>query len=699
MYPQKIARFVFVCVSAVVPVAAAEVVINEIHHDSEPNTACDEFVELLNTGPGEVDIGGWYFSNGIDFTFPAATVLDEGDYLVIAGDPASVLALHGVSALGPWVGGLRNEGERVVLRDDVGAEIDEVNYRDSFPWPVGAVGTGSSMELINSSLDNNLGGSWRAAGAEGGESVTYIPAGDAFWRYRKGSSEASNPTHAWREIGFVEDASWLVDQTPIGYGDGDDATVLNDMQSGYTSVYLRHEFNIAPGEVPGQLLLRVYDDDGAIVWINGNEVGRFNVPAGELTFNATASSHEAAWEEQIVANAGSFLVEGANVIAVHGFNQNIGSSDFSIDVELKTPDPGDVLPQPTPGARNSTFAGNAPPQTRQVDHSPKQPASDESAVIAAKVTDPDGVAAVMLEYQVVLPGAYIPALLAKPHSTLLSNPNGPRDPNPAYDDPANWTTLAMADDGTGGDAIAGDDVYSATVPAQVNRALVRYRITVEDTPGASVRVPYADDPSLNFAYYVYDGVPDFLANTRSVTGQVPYTHPKEVLTSLPVYSMLTTQADYEQCVAYNSGFRISSGNIDARSAFNWGATFVYNGVVYDNIAYRLRQRNDRYGGGGKRSFRFRFNDGKHIQLHDLDGKPLSHEMAYHQLAQNDRVEVERCQFWALREHEFHPLEPDRSPIGCWRGNPARRRRRSRRNSATDRRHRGRAPTRRACLRP
>ena len=96
-----------------------------------------------------------------------------------------------------------------------------------------------------------------------------------------------------------------------------------------------------------------------------------------------------------------------------------------------------------------------------------------------------------------------------PIATLQADPDAPRPVNPAFEDPANWTTIAMRDDGTGGDAVAGDSIYSANVPGQINRSLVRYRITVADTFGASVRVPYADDESLNFAYYVYDGVPAY----------------------------------------------------------------------------------------------------------------------------------------------------------------------------------------------
>ena len=49
----------------------ADVVINEIHYDADPKTAAVEFVELYNAGAKTEHLGGWYFSNGIDFTLTA----------------------------------------------------------------------------------------------------------------------------------------------------------------------------------------------------------------------------------------------------------------------------------------------------------------------------------------------------------------------------------------------------------------------------------------------------------------------------------------------------------------------------------------------------------------------------------------------------------------------------------------------------
>ncbi|MGI9239340.1 MAG: lamin tail domain-containing protein, partial [Verrucomicrobiales bacterium] len=193
----------------------ADIVINEIHYDAEPNTACDEFIELHNSGDAEVDLSGWYFSDGIEFGFPAGVVLAPGEFLVVAQDPDSMAEAHGVGAIGPWIGGLSNEGDTLELRDQAGTLIDEVTYKDAFPWPVGALGNGRSMELIHPSLDNDLGGAWRASQPPPvlGE-LTYFPAASQ-WSYR---AETSEPPADWNTRGFIEDGEWLAGQTPIGFG-------------------------------------------------------------------------------------------------------------------------------------------------------------------------------------------------------------------------------------------------------------------------------------------------------------------------------------------------------------------------------------------------------------------------------------------------------------------------------------------------
>ena len=90
---------------------------------------------------------------------------------------------------------------------------------------------------------------------------------------------------------------------------------------------------------------------------------------------------------------------------------------------------------------------------------PKTPTSGETITITARVTDPDGVASVALDYQLVTPGNYRPSHLPHPIvnrriPAALTNPETPLSENPDYNDPANWITLSMKDDGLGADDLA-----------------------------------------------------------------------------------------------------------------------------------------------------------------------------------------------------------------------------------------------------
>jgi len=157
---------------------SAEVVINEIHSDPDVKTELVEFVELHNTSGQTVDLSGWYFSDGIFYTFDEGTTLPAGGYLIVCQSPGDIHAkwdsgrsqLPENVVLGPYGGKLNNEGEQIVLCNADGAVIDQVDYQLGFPWPtVGdsmsedLPGTGRSMQLVNPLFDNDLAGSWRSA--------------------------------------------------------------------------------------------------------------------------------------------------------------------------------------------------------------------------------------------------------------------------------------------------------------------------------------------------------------------------------------------------------------------------------------------------------------------------------------------------------------------------------------------------------
>ena len=574
---------------------ATQVVINEIHYDPRDETSAEEFIELYNPGTSPVDISGWQLTDAVDFVFPAGTVIDGGKYLAIAEDPAQFATIFSATALGPWIGGLRNDGEEIDLRDASGTLQDQVNYDAGFPWPTGPRGGGGSMELINASLDNDLGASWRTSGTAaspgGGPDITFVAEGDNNWHYRKGTSEASSPITDWRNINFTEDASWLIGETPIGFGDGDDTTVLNDMRSNYSTVYLRHEFTVNPLEIPQQLKLRIYADDGAVVWINGAEVQRVHVAGGQLPFNGNGTNHEAAWEEFTISGAGAFLVGGTNVIAVHGLNQQITSSDFSIDVSLSSTSGGAGGGAPTPGTFNSSFSNITPPAIRQVDHFPEVPTSSDPVTITAKITDPDGVGPVELEYQIVSPGSYI------------------RLTDSGFD--TSWTAVTMVDDGSAGDLVAGDSIYTVVLPAslQEHRRMMRYRINFEDNAGTSDTAPYADDKQPNFAYFVYDGVPGWSGSFAP--GNSVENFPSTLMDDLPIYHLIANGTDVT-----SSQY---SGSSDGR---HMSGTLVYDGKVYDHVEFENRGEASTYV-SGKNKWRFHFNRARRFSPRDNWGKKYS----------------------------------------------------------------------------
>ena len=601
------------------------VVINEIHYDENDKTIRAEFIELHNPGDSAIDLSGYYFSKGIDFMIPPGTILGPGGYLVVAEDPATMAGHFGYgTALGPFANGttLKNSGETLALSDPFGNVVDEVDYQLGFPWPtvgdlLGSSPASPSIELINPLLDNSLGGNWRASGfpaslgngGGAGDPLTLIAPGEE-WHYREGASYpvVDEAGKNWWDNGYDEnyDGAWQSGATSIGFGDNDDATILAAMQGSYTSLFLRKEFVIPAGEIPAALSLGCYYDDGAVVYLNGVEIARFSVLAGPVPFpvpNGFALNHEAEWSNMIIPGAAAYLVEGTNVLAIHAVNQSINSSDFSIDAELMTSPGGNTdQHQPTPGSANSSFSLNSPPQVRQVTHFPVEPKSGEAVVVSAKITDPDGVSSVVLEYQVVNPGDYFCRF-------LKFNSNGSENLDPRYDDPLEWTSVMMTDDGLLGDALAGDSIFSVTLPPelQTHRRLIRYRILVGDTPGATMRVPFSDDPQPNFAYFVYDGTPAWTGVIRP--GDSPVTYPGELMSSIATYVLLSK----------NEWVNDSQFGGYTGSEYLWPGTMVYDGKVYDHIQYRPRGGVHRYQ-YGKNFWKFDFKRGHRFQARGRDGK-------------------------------------------------------------------------------
>ncbi len=583
---------------------AQPVVINEIHYAPAERTAPREFVELLNSGDVAVDLSGWFFSDGIDYTFGQGVVLGPREYIVVAQDPAALQSHFGdVPVVGPFDGRLSNDGEQLLLRNADGHREDEVSYGLGFPWPIVGGSAGLSIELIDTDLDNDLGGSWRASSPGLDDSGDLVRAGEV-WRYRRGMSEASNPRGAWRHEDF-DDGTWASGRMPVGYGESIVATELDDMRGGYTSVFLRKTFQIDSPDEVGSLTLEVVYDDGFSAWINGVHVARGNLSTDDPLHDATANSaiEDLDFNPFALSDPGDYLVAGTNVLAVQLHNASIsGSSDCFLDARLVRS--ANTAAGPTPGVENSVRSVARPPALRQVRHSPEQPEQGVSVLVTVKATDAEGVDGVTLEYQIVEPGRYI-----------------------SLEDPEyleGWTALEMNDDGAAGDALGGDDTWSVIVPGSVqrHRRLVRYRMTASDGVGHAVQVPYRDDPQPNFAYFVYNGPPGWTGRERPGRPWVEYG--SDLLRSLPTYHLLTVRQD--RLNALHVPHRWGSGDQEAPTSgsyggsdYRWSGALVYDGEVYDHIRYRARGGVWRYS-MGKNMWKFDFNRGHAFQARDDHGR-------------------------------------------------------------------------------
>ncbi|MBN1670747.1 MAG: CotH kinase family protein [Kiritimatiellae bacterium] len=176
-----------------------------------------------------------------------------------------------------------------------------------------------------------------AALAAGSGGQALVSHGDT-WRYFKGTTE---PSAQWRTMqDWALGSAWGSGPGGFGYADGDDATVLADMLNSYASVYIRRTFQVPAGVSAQDRVQLVMDyDDGFVAYLNGVEIARRNAPgaAGSVpAHDAVATAGREAGESEVfdLGPVSAALGAGDNILAVHGLNAGLGSSDFSLIADL-----------------------------------------------------------------------------------------------------------------------------------------------------------------------------------------------------------------------------------------------------------------------------------------------------------------------------------------------------------------------------
>lgn len=167
------------------------------------------------------------------------------------------------------------------------------------------------------------------------QSSALVAAGSV-WKYRDDGSDQGT---AWRAATF-DDAAWASGPAQLGYGDGDEATLVGfggNPNAKYVTTYFRRTFTVSNPASFASLHLRLLRDDGAVVYVNGAEVFRSNLPVGAIGYATFASTAIGGADESTFVTADispSVLVAGANVIAVEVHQSDPASSDVSFDLEL-----------------------------------------------------------------------------------------------------------------------------------------------------------------------------------------------------------------------------------------------------------------------------------------------------------------------------------------------------------------------------
>ena len=146
---------------------------------------------------------------------------------------------------------------------------------------------------------------------------------------------------AWVSSGF-DDSGWNSGIAPLGYNE----TVINttisyglNTNNKYTTTYFRKKVTLNNIAAISNLTLNILMGDGAVIYVNGVEAFRKNMPVGNISYNTLASTAAADIDEVsfVATNIDkSFFTEGENIIAVEVHQSSLGSSDLSFDMSLTT---------------------------------------------------------------------------------------------------------------------------------------------------------------------------------------------------------------------------------------------------------------------------------------------------------------------------------------------------------------------------
>ena len=316
--------------------ADEQVVVSEIL--SRPARAGGGYAEVRNlSGQVAIDLGGWYFEGSSNAVFPQGTILPPDGCLAVAENAAVFAEIFGshVVPAAFFASPLPPVGELRLCRPAKGGELADPVV-DHVAW--GGTGWPQAEEdeplvLLDPQGDNNVPANWtkRAAVVQEPQPLQPLIGSETKWRYWANGY----PGDGWKAAGF-DDAGWPSGVAPLGR-DSNSSSWTRPIRTKFAltsnriTYYFRTTFTNAVPTRKARLFLSYMLDDGAVVYLNGQELARSQLmPSGaidDMTVATAAREPEGVLEGPFVLESDALRV-GENVLAVEVHQNGGGSSDL-----------------------------------------------------------------------------------------------------------------------------------------------------------------------------------------------------------------------------------------------------------------------------------------------------------------------------------------------------------------------------------
>lgn len=550
----------FCCLLA--PSLSAKVWISEIVTDNasglkDADGDYEDWLELYNDGLSAVRLGGWSLTD--DATVPRKWILPDvtlgpNEYLVIFASGKNLRKPEGELHTNF---SLSKSGEHLSLRrPNLGIE-DSLGLE--YPGQFENISYGISQTSASTTKAVALGAT-AVAGVP--QSAADFEANYVDWNSDLGSFAGPS----WRSVklGVGMDGGGT-----YGAWIGENGDFEDELLNHNGSLFVRIPFSVADPSKVTRALLRMRWDDGFVAYVNGTRVASNGDP-DPLSWNSVATNNREEGQNDewqgfgIDLTAVTLRAGASNLLAIHGMNSSINSSDLLILPELDLTVGGEfsgdkVYHQvPTPGRPNGRGATSLPPLLSDVTSEAEPPpggAGSPPIVVTARVSKTlREIRQVRLYYRIMF-GSDIQIL--------------------------------MKDDGQGSDEEEGDGIYTGEIPTTALRRgqMIRWRVETDDLSRRVSRIPVYDVPNDSDRYFGTVAVDTSLESSK-----------------LPV---LHTFVQSESSVNTRSGGRVA---------------VYYLGRFYDNVQMDLHGQSTAGPSFPKKSYDIDFNKGNRFHWKDGEKK-------------------------------------------------------------------------------